>query len=193
LTTLDNSDFDHDFSETAFADALKQALLGIKRGAEHASEYHRLMEGILTFLFYPNLVYPKVEQALHGGRKRIDIAYTNWATTGFFAAIKTAPQTKARYVVVECKNYSENLGNPEFDQLTGRFGPMRGMFGLICCRENSNPQSIKQRSKDAALDQRGVVIVLDDSDISQMLDDVGRGERVNTLRMLEQRYREVAF
>lgn len=176
-----------------FCDAVSSKLSSIPPGATSATAYHRLIGGVLTFIFNPSLVSPKLEQPIHGGRKRIDIVYTNFATEGFFFTIKTAPQTRARFVVVECKNYSEDLSNPEFDQLTGRFGHSRGQFGIICCRKNSNKAALIARSKDAANDGRGVVIVLDDQDILNLLNLIASGNRQRISTYVEQKYREIVF
>jgi hypothetical protein len=190
---LENEDLEKSYSETDFAGTLADKLRAIKSGSKHATEYHTAIAGILTFLFYPELVYPVLEEGLHGGRKRIDLTFTNWSNSGFFAAVKLAPQTRARYIIVECKNYGEDLANPEFDQLTGRFSPARGRLGIICCRKNANKKAILERSKDAVRDDRGFVIVLDDDDILAMLDAAGSGKRKNIFLFLERRYREIVF
>ncbi|HAO39978.1 MAG: hypothetical protein CL533_18560 [Afipia sp.] len=191
--SLSNTDFDEEYRPEDFCDYLARELAKIPSGKNDADKYHKFMTGVLTFLFSPHLISPKVEQPLHDGRKRIDIVYTNWSTDGFFSAIKTAEQTRARFVIVECKNYSEDIKNPEFDQLTGRFGHSRGRFGIICCRKNSNKATILSRSKDAALDGRGVVIVLDDTDILKLLTAIKTGNRRGVSVYLDQRYKEIAF
>jgi hypothetical protein len=88
-----------------------------------------------------------------------------------------ANQTRALKVLVECKNYSRELGNPEIDQIAGRFGPTRGKFGIICCREIFDAQALSQRCRDTALDERGFIVVLDDAHIDAMLDNISRGAR----------------
>ena len=42
------------------------------------------MVGIVEFLFFPNLLYPKKEREIHEGRKRIDIVMENGARGGIF-------------------------------------------------------------------------------------------------------------
>ncbi|MFC5482059.1 hypothetical protein, partial [Microvirga aerilata] len=85
---LENEDLERDYSETDFASMLSEKLKAIKSGSKHATEYHTAIAGILTFLFYPELVYPVLEEGLHGGRKRIDLTFTNWSNNGFFANAK---------------------------------------------------------------------------------------------------------
>jgi hypothetical protein len=190
---LENKDLEGDYSETELANALAEKLIKIPAGKKHANDYHTTIAGILTFLFYPELVSPVLEERLHEGRKRIDLTFTNWSRDGFFSTIRMSPQTKARFVIVECKNYAEDLGNPEFDQLTGRFSPSRGRFGIICCRTNGDRKAIVARSKDAMNDDRGTVLVFNDDEIVAMLKTVAAGNRKDIFRTLEKKYREIAF
>jgi hypothetical protein len=88
-----------------------------------------------------------------------------------------ANQTRALRILIECKNYSRELGNPEIDQLAGRFGPARGKFGIMCCREIFDPEPLSQRCRDTALDDRGFIVVLDDTRVGAMLDNISRGTR----------------
>jgi hypothetical protein len=176
-SSLRNNDFEEDFDEAAFAQALKERLSQIPRGMSSAAEYHSFMYGTLTFLFYPHLVAPVKENEIHEGRKRVDIAYSNAAKGGFFFEVLSANQTRALKVIVECKNYSRELGNPEIDQIAGRFGPTRGKFGIICCREIFDLPDLTRRCRDTALDDRGFIVVLDDARIHTMLDNIARGTR----------------
>lgn len=107
---LENDDFEKGFDEKAFARALSARIGNIKAGNDAASEYHSVIMGICTFLFYPDLIKPVKEMEIHQGRKRIDIKYTNSAQSGFFLTMLQAPQTRAISVPVECKNYSADPG-----------------------------------------------------------------------------------
>jgi len=119
---LGNRDFEEDFDERAFAQALKDRLRQVASGNAAASEYHSIMTGILTFAFYPDLIYPVKEREIHTGRKRVDIVFTNAAQDGFFHRMHTSAETRSSHIFIECKNYSYDVGNPELDQLGGRFG-----------------------------------------------------------------------
>jgi hypothetical protein len=158
--------------------ALLTDLKAIPTGKVAAEDYHRAVERLLTALFYPALSNPDIEYEIHQGRKRIDIAYTNVATDGFFNWVGkhyTAPS-----IFVECKNYKGDLANAELDQLGGRFGPSRGEVGLLVCRSFKDKDRFLQRCRDTAQDQRGYIVVLDDDDLAELVEArgplVGEGE-----------------
>lgn len=172
-----NRELDQELDESLFADLLIQRLQEIPPGREHADEFHRVMVGALEFLFYPNLIYPKREHPIHGGRKRIDITYTNAAALGFFYRIHTAHNIRSNWIMVECKNYSSDPSNPELDQLLGRFSPNRGKLGLLIARTFDNRDLFIARCRDAALDDHGFVIPLVDDDIIGMLENIKSHQR----------------
>lgn len=150
--------------------ALLEAVLKIPPGPSDADRYHRAINNLLNALFYPALDMPEREFPIHEGRKRIDITYVNVAETGFFWWINKHGSVPAPMVVVECKNYSGQVGNPELDQLTGRFSPRRGRLGLLCHRGFEGKKStVIARCRDAALDDRGIVIALDDEDLKKLV------------------------
>jgi hypothetical protein len=152
-------------------DALLEDVLAIPSGKDHADDYHRAVQHLLTALFYPALDMPVREFRTHEGRKRIDIVYTNLAESGFFHWLGNAGGVSSGLVIIECKNYTGKLKNPEFDQLTGRFSPRRGQFGLLCYRGfKDHKAEVVQHCRDAALDDRGYVIALDDDDFKILVE-----------------------
>lgn len=151
-------------------DTLLNALQTIPPGRERFAEYEKAIESLLTALFYPSLSNPQVQLEIHEGRKRIDITYTNVATRGFFYWI--GQHYPASHIFVECKNYGGDLGNPELDQMAGRFSPSRGQFGIIVCRLFSDKELFIRRCRDTANDQRGFIIPLDDEDLTELVDEI---------------------
>jgi hypothetical protein len=126
--------------DRTIAAALVQALRAIDPGSERAHEYHALMIGAVEVIFYPKLLYPQREREIHEGRKRIDIVMSNGAFDGIFHHLPNARQFPCAYVPFECKNYVTEIGNPELDQLAGRFSTNRGRLGFLCCRHFENRQ-----------------------------------------------------
>ncbi len=135
-------------------------------GADGATLYHRAVRDLLASVFYPALVNVRIEREIHQGRKRIDITFDNEADAGFFAWINRA--YTCPIVPIECKNYTNKIGNPELDQMIGRFGTNRGRMGLIACRSFDNKELFLQRCKDSAADGHGFVIALDDDDLEKL-------------------------
>jgi hypothetical protein len=189
---LRSRDFEEDFDEAAFARVLIERLTVIPTGNATATEYHKIAMGICTFLFYPQLIIPVKEREIHEGRKRIDIKFTTSGEHGFFLRMLQAPQTRAVSVMIECKNYTKDVANPEFDQLTSRFGHQRGFFGMMLCRQVEDRARIVAASRDAANDGRGYMLILEDADLVHLLElvECTRRSQINTF--LQERFDEIS-
>lgn len=142
-------------------------VLEVPVGRESATAYENAIEALLSAIFFPSLSAPNKQHEIHDGRKRIDITYVNSATSGFFAWLSA--NYAAAHVFVECKNYGKEVGNPEIDQLAGRFGPSRGQVGLLICRSTEDDVRLERRCRDTALDHRGYIIHLTDEDLKKMV------------------------
>lgn len=160
-------------------------------GAKDAASYHRLVLGAFTALFYPALIQPHKEWEIHGGRKRVDIVFTNAADVGFFSHRRNDPKVNANAVIVECKNYSEDLKNTEIDQLLGRFDENRGKFGIIACRAINDHKALLERCRDASTRSQGYMFVLTDDDIISLLQFKARLEDELIEAYLHRKYREL--
>jgi hypothetical protein len=163
--------------EEIIAIALIEALRAIPPGNATASDYHRLMIGIIEFLFFPQLLNPKREKEIHQGRKRIDILVENGARDGIFYRLHDIRKLPCAFVPIECKNYTTEVANPELDQLGGRFSVNRGKCGLLCCRTFENRRLFIERCRDTLNDDRGLIIPLDDETILKLLEKVHQGSR----------------
>lgn len=150
-------------------DALLNDVLSVPPGRADADAYHSAVEKLLTALFYPALGFPKKEHNIHQGRKRIDINFTNLAESGFFGWLHRVAKVPSSQIPVECKNYNAGMGNPELDQLTGRFGVNRGNVGILCYRGFGDKAALIQRCRDAVADGRGYVLALDDEDLRELV------------------------
>ncbi len=141
----------------------------IPMGSENATKYHRTIVGVLELLFYPFLCNPKIEHEIHEGRKRIDIVFDNCAETGFFFRLCNTHSIPAQFIMVECKNYSRDIANPELDQIGGRFSPHRGQMGIIACRSAEDMDALIKRCSDTYKDSRGLIVPLVDDDFVELL------------------------
>jgi hypothetical protein len=170
-------------------DALLRCLRGIPTGRDDATDYEVAVEDLLYALFYPALTSPQRQVNIHQGRKRIDIAFQNVAGTGFFRYLSL--HVTCPFIFVECKNYSNDPANPDLDQLTGRFSPQRGRVGLLVCRAMQDKQLFIERCRDAAHDDRGWVIPLDDNDLGTLIQDrKSQGEAIE-FPLLTSRFRQI--
>lgn len=170
ITAISNQDLDGISIKDVLA-YLKKYLIEIPQGKESATDYHRTVVGIMELLFYPFLAHPNIEEEIHEGRKRIDITFDNCAESGFFYRLPTSYNVPSRFIIVECKNYSRDIKNPELDQLAGRFSPNRGQFGIAACRSIEDMDLFMNRCIDTAKDHRGYIIPLVDEDFIMMLDN----------------------
>jgi hypothetical protein len=170
---------------------LLTAVTELAPGAATATHYHRAIEALVTALFYPGLINPRIEHEIDQGRKRVDLRYTITGIGGFFRWVQDnyPPQP---HLYVECKNYSDDLGNEELDQLTGRFSPSRGgSVGLLVNRAFSDKDRFIQRCRDAALKNRGYVVPLDDEDLTRIT-NARRGEEDGVIfRILTDRFAQL--
>ncbi len=172
---------------------LSNKLNSIPAGDTTAQQFHDCILGLLTAIFYPNLINPKKEQKIHDGRKRIDISFQNASRDGFFFNLPNVKKVPSGYIFVECKNYTSDPKNLELDQLSGRFSINRGQFGFLVCRTLKDRPLFIKRCKDTAQDGRGFIIALDDSDINTMLDLRSKNDILGLNSYLDDRYKELVI
>jgi hypothetical protein len=164
-------------------DPLVQELKQLATGRDTAGAYEDIIEKILSVIFYPSLCNPIKQHNIHNGRKRIDITYTNEAKSGFFYWLSM--HYPCPLIFVECKNYGKDAGNPEIDQLAGRFSPSRGQVGLLICRTIENKDLMYQRCIDTAKDRRGYMLALDDEDIFSLIESYKLDTEDQTFKLLK--------
>jgi hypothetical protein len=173
-----------------FTNAL-QKVLAIRPGNEAAADYERAIEPLLTALFQPVLTDPEVQAKMFNGRKRVDITYVNAASIGLFSWL--ALHYRAAYIFVECKNYVKEIGNPELDQLSGRFSKNRGQVGLLLCRSVDNEKVLMDRCRDTATDGRGFIIPIDDRDLTQLVESKTRDVNFFALTLLRRKFGQLVM
>jgi hypothetical protein len=176
--------------EAALTDVIDQ-LAQIPPGRNAAGRYHNTILGALTAIFSPALVHPVKEREIDQGRKRIDIKFTNRDQTGFFHFISAVHGIRCPYIFFECKNYSDDIENPEIDQLLGRFSDLRGTLGFIVCRSVKDKDLLLRRQRDAVAARRGYILILDDNDILQLLQLRIAGNRAGVDEFLDRKLEEL--
>ncbi|HVT27120.1 MAG TPA: hypothetical protein VHE81_03795 [Lacipirellulaceae bacterium] len=167
-------------------DSLLAAVLKVPVGKKDAPAYETAIEALLTALLYPWVIYPNVQHEIQGGLKRIDITYSNTGKGAFFGWL--AANYPSAKIMVECKNYGADLGNPELDQLSSRFSPNRGHVGIIVCRAFQSKDRFLKRCRATADDARGFVITLDDGDLIDVVAQAKAGQAKGEFPLLRSRF-----
>jgi hypothetical protein len=169
-----------------------ETLKNVRAGKEDAHKYEDAIVNILEPLFYPYLVDPDIQTPLHNGLKRVDITFTNNATTGFFNWLSRS--YKSQYVLIECKNFSQEVGNPELDQLAMRMSSDRGKFGILICRNIENRKTLLDRCKAILRDDKKYIIVLDDNDLIEISKSIGEAIVYDgEFKVLKKYFKELVF
>ena len=182
---------DIEYYDAEFCTEMLATLKAIPPGKAAAADYHRLMVGLVQYLLYPLVTAPKLETPINDRRKLIDIRYVNSAESGFFRRIHDDSQIRARWIIVECKNYFDDPKNPEVDQLAMRFSPDRGNFGLLLYRNSSDKRDIFARCRDVTRASKGFVIPIDDDDVAEMLTRIARHQRGGVENFISERFQEM--
>lgn len=172
---------------------LKNEIHRIQPGNAHASEYHRLVVGILEISFYPQLMCPRVEVEINEGRRRIDLTFDNAATDGQLDRLSKNFGLNCQYIIVECKNYSSDVNNPELDQIQGRFSPNIGRVGLLVSRTVENKHALFARCNDSFIANRGLVLPLFDHDLISILEGMIENKRDVAEHLLRDRIRDITL
>jgi len=172
-------------------ETLLAALDNIQLGRGDAHAYEVAVKNLFDAMFYPWLMYPETQTRIHNGRKIIDITYMNMAQDDFFRWLRD--HYPAQYVIVECKNYTDDPANNEIDQLSGRFSPRRGKFGILVCRSVTDKDTMVARCRDTANDDRGFMIVLDDNDVRELVHTIRMAPADAKLQILRDKFQQLVM
>ena len=157
--------------EIAVLNLYVKELRTVLSGPENAHKYHLLASRLFFEIFRNQLNEPVIEQEINEGRGRIDIAYGNRNKEGIFKNLKDLRDIKCPEIMVECKNYTNDLANGEYAQLSDRLIPSRGMLGFLLCRDKKDEKQVLKHCQDR---NKGgsdkFIIVLDDNDLVQLAD-----------------------
>ena len=170
---------------------LIEKLKNIPPGKGSAGEYHDFIVGAFNAIFYPLLTYPKKESPINDDLKRIDIRYINAATYGFFSSLSRLKNIPAPFIFVECKNYQDDVSNPECDQLATRFNDRRGRLGILTVRSIEDRARLISRCRAICRDGHGYIIPFEDSDIIRLLNLKKENNELGIDEFLEKRLAEI--
>lgn len=120
----------------------------LSTGRKNASKYHKLIYNILVTIIGNRLKNPRKEEYLAKKSQRVDITFRNERENGFFKQLAEGYHITCTHIFIECKNYDEDIGNPEFGQIVLRLNDVRGQFGIIVCRKIVKTESVTVKQED---------------------------------------------
>jgi len=142
----------------------------VPAGSKAATQYQHLVKEMIEALFSPEELRDlRTEEDIFSGRKRLDILASNKSRVGFFYSLKADEHLNCPTIVIECKNYSHEVGNPEFDQLGSRLGRRLGMVGILAYRDAKNHKAVVARCRDFFDNEGKIIIPLSDRDFVGLL------------------------
>lgn len=139
----------------------------IKPGRDDAHKYHLLASRIFYQIFANQLDEPVIEREINDGKGRIDITYRNKNKDGIFKDVKDLRDILCPEIIVECKNYTGELGNEEYAQINERLSSSRGLLGFLLCRDKIDEKEVLShcRYRFKHSENKKYIIVLDDKDL----------------------------
>jgi hypothetical protein len=148
-------------------DRLPMIPLGKGRSAR---AYQELVKVMLEELFSPQELRDfTIEVDVFGRIKRLDILATNKSQKGFFYSLSIHHDIRCPTIVIECKNYRYEIGNPEFDQLGSRLGKKLGKVGILAYRSCEKPKAVMERCRVFWDNEEKIIIPLNDEDFKTLL------------------------
>jgi len=142
-------------------------LTKIKSGRAHAGRFHDAVTLALTGIFDGVLSRPRKEVDVDDRRGRIDIVFSNVAKEGFFYDLRHVEGVKCPMVFFECKNYTGELTNTDFNQISSRLNDQRGQLGFVVCRSIRNRRATLNHCRDK-IKKSEFIIAVDDDDLMTM-------------------------
>jgi hypothetical protein len=137
-------------------------------GRSYATDYQNVVFELLVFVFDWCLENFEKEYPVDQNRGRIDIICDNYATGGLFKDLRD--QLYANSIPIECKNYNDNLGNNEFNQLADRLSPETGLLGFLFCRRIKKREDISYHVSDRYMRHKKCILVFDDQHLQDLVE-----------------------
>jgi hypothetical protein len=166
------------------SEILKQKLQGTPHGREYARAYQCLILEILNYLFVPDLISGKIEEATLDGTERRDIVFTNDSDSTFWSYLRT--NHKNFLVMFETKN-TKAVEIEHINQTAQYLGDRMGYCGFIVSRKPVDENRLR-KIFTVYNDSRRIILTLSDKDVIAMLDMKCKGK--DPMRFMQQSYRE---
>jgi SAM-dependent methyltransferase len=148
---------------------LTEKLRGIRPGREGFKEYQETVKLIFARVFEGMLDNIRSEEQTFEGKERIDLVATNIDDRRFFWRLSSKLAIRCLYIPIECKNYTSDPGNAEFNQIASRFDKKTGVFGFLVYRTSKDKLEILEHCRRRLNKDQGYIIPLDDDDLIELL------------------------
>lgn len=175
------------FSQIPIASA-KNKLAAIKKlptGKEGNADkkYEAEVCPLLSSILYPHLDFAQAQSRTESGTQIRDLIFYNNISCAFLKDIKE--EFGSRQIVVELKNVAE-VSIEHINQLNRYLNPVFGGFGIIMTR-NKPKKSVLQHTIDLWSGQRKCILVLDDNDLSLMV-NVFESKQRDPIEVIKMKY-----
>lgn len=160
----------------------------IATGSKCAHEYHMHVFELLVAILDGLLDNGRIEQEINTGIQRVDIMFDNCGGGVFSQA--SPDGAPCNYVPFECKNYTEDLNTPEYDQLSGRLNPDIGNIGVLVFRSIANWGRANLHCQAKYKDKK-ILLLFDDNDLVQMYGFRQAGDVPGVEQIIRDRVRAV--
>ena len=177
------------------ADSLIAELESMEMGREDAYNYQSLVRRILEYLFDSALCEFEPEAGVDENRQRVDLIARNKAKTGFFSTLAAQKQIESNCILIEIKNYSNDIRIPEIAQLAFRLQHGRSNIGLLVFRVVEDRVKLFNNLNDHfnGRKREAIILPLSDEDLRVLLTFKGKNESNRIDDHLENLYTKIAF
>ena len=146
------------------------------RGKPGWREFEDICIEILSYLFVPSLLSPKIRSRTYSGIDIRDAVFPNRNFDSSNTWGQIFQELKARLILFEFKNYTkEEIGKEEVDQVRNYLTDPMGRLAIICCNKSPNKSAHKRRNSIFSKEEK-VILFLRPHHLKEMLFIKERGE-----------------
>jgi 2-polyprenyl-3-methyl-5-hydroxy-6-metoxy-1,4-benzoquinol methylase len=180
-------------SFVGYGASLAVTLKQIKPGREEARKFEEVICPIIEYLFYEDFTKAgfDTQHEIGEGRQRIDIKAEWRDASELRTAIVQNMGLKSSFIPIECKNYSQEIGNKEYGQIVLRCDQRYRQVGMLFCRKVKDRRDVTRHCHDILTAHNYLVTVFDDDDIVSMLEFADQGDFETIRGRVRERIEEV--
>lgn len=165
-------------SFVGYGASLAVTLKQITPGREEAIKFEGVIRPIIEYLFYEDFTKAGFDpqHKIGEGRQRIDLKAEWCGNSDLRTAIVQNMGLKSSFIPIECKNYSQELGNDEYGQIVLRCDQRYRQVGMIFCRKVEDRKDVMRHCHEILTAHNYLITVFDDDDVVSMLELADQGD-----------------